>query len=106
MKILFIAVLIIYFISIYPSYYLWKNIIINTLLQMIDEDLLDEDKKAILISRFKKVNIEVAFTPIINTLALIVFTSMSTDAIQRYVFLRLKVMDVDTFVKDMLDEEE
>jgi hypothetical protein len=73
---------------------------------MTNEDLLDENKKTILISRFKKVSIEVAFTPMINALFLIVFTGMSMDAIQRYVFLRLKSMDVDTIVKDMLDDEE
>ena len=42
----------------------------------------------------------------INTLSLIVFAGMSMNAIQRYIFLRLKAMDVDTMVKDMLDDEE
>ena len=54
MEILFIAVLIVYFIGIYPSYYLWQNVIFNALSQMVNEELLDEDKKTILTSTCKK----------------------------------------------------
>lgn len=106
MKILLISVLIVYFIGIYPTYYFCQNILFNTLSQMVDEDFLDEDKKTSLISICKRISIKIAFTPMINTFSLIVFTGMPMDAIQRYVFFRLKAMDVDTMVKDMLDDEE
>lgn len=106
MKTLLIAFLIAYFIGIYPSYYLWKNIISSTLLQMVDEDLLDEDKKTFLISVCRKISIKIALTPMINTISLLLFACVPMNAIQRYIFLRLKAMDVDTMVKDMLDDEE
>ena len=105
MKILLIAVLIIYFISIYPSYY-FSRIISDTFLQMVDWNKLNNDKRDILMHSCKRMNIEMAVTPLVNTLSVYIFMMMPIDAVQRYVEFRLKHMDIDTVVNDMFDDDD
>lgn len=106
MKIVFITILIIYFISIYPAFYFAEKVFNGTFYEMIDRDSITERQFEKLKKYGLKRSIKISLTPVVNLFALLIFMLCPISVIYEYIARRLQFEDVDSIVEQVLQTVE
>lgn len=102
MKIIFITILIIYFISIYPAFYFAEKVFNGTFYKMIDRDSITERQFEKLKKYGLKQSIKLSLTPVVNLTALLIFMLCPMSVIYEYIARRLSFEDVNSIVEQVV----